>query len=96
MDHFSFFERIEVSAFISRKLNKLRRPFFTFPDKFTPSILLAKISHLGSRFGGYSAHKMLSEPKISKVLLFRTASVPKWLELGVQWYYSLVEQRTRN
>jgi len=27
-------ERIEVCAFISRKLNKLRGPFFTFPDNF--------------------------------------------------------------
>ena len=40
--HFSFFERIAVCAFISRKLNKLRGPFFTFPDNFTPSVLIAK------------------------------------------------------
>ena len=34
--HFSFFfERIEVCAFVSQKLNKQRGPFFTFPDKFT-------------------------------------------------------------
>ena len=39
---FRFFERIEVCAFISRKLNKLRGPFFTFPDNFTPSTLIAK------------------------------------------------------
>ena len=39
---FRFFERIEVCAFISRKLNKLRGPFFTFPDNFTHSILIAK------------------------------------------------------
>ena len=40
--HFSFFKRIEVCAFISRKLNKLRGPFFIFPDNFTHSILIAK------------------------------------------------------
>ena len=40
--HFSFFEHIEICAFISRKLNKLRGPFFTFPDNVTPSILIAK------------------------------------------------------
>ena len=39
---FRFFERIEVCAFISRKLNKLRGPFFIFPDNFTHSILIAK------------------------------------------------------
>jgi len=39
---FRFFERIEVCAFISRKLNKLRGPFFIFPNNFTHSILIAK------------------------------------------------------
>jgi len=39
---FRFFEHIEICAFISRKLNKLRGPFFTFPDNVTPSILIAK------------------------------------------------------
>jgi len=37
---FRFFERIKVCAFISRKLNKLRRPFFTFPNNFTLSTLI--------------------------------------------------------
>jgi len=50
--HFSVFERIKVCAFISRKLNKLRGPFFIFPDNFTPSILIAKISHLGVKVRG--------------------------------------------
>jgi len=36
---FSFFECIEVCAFISRKLNKLR---FTFPNNFSPGILITK------------------------------------------------------
>ena len=41
--HFSFFfERIEVCAFVSQKLNMRRGPFFTFPDNFTHSILIAK------------------------------------------------------
>jgi len=40
--NFSFFERMKDCAFISWKLNKLRRPFFTFPDNFTHSILIAK------------------------------------------------------
>jgi len=37
--YFSFFECIEVCAFISRKLNKLR---FTFPNNFSPGILITK------------------------------------------------------
>jgi len=49
---FPFFERIEVCAFISRKLNKLRGPFFTFRDNFTPSVLIAKKSHLGVKVRG--------------------------------------------
>jgi len=39
---FRYFERVEVCAFISRKLNKLRGPLFTFPDNVTPSILIVK------------------------------------------------------
>jgi len=59
-----FFERIEVCAFISRKLNKRRGLFFTFPDNFTSSILIAKIYPTwGSRFGGYSAPNRSQKPK---------------------------------
>ena len=36
---FRFFECTEVCAFISRKLNKLR---FTFPNNFSPGILITK------------------------------------------------------
>jgi len=39
---FRFFERIDVCPFVSRKLNKLRGPFFINLDNFFPSILIAK------------------------------------------------------
>ena len=91
---FPFFERINVCAFISRKLNKLRGPFFIFPDNFTHSILIAK-KYLtwGSRFGGYSAPKSVSEAKISKLTLFRAAPVTKRLDPEVQWWFYFVCQR---
>jgi len=77
----SFFERIEVCTFISRKLNELRGPFFTFPDNFTPSVLIAKkYPTWGSRFGGYSAPKSVSEAKISKLSLFHAAPATKRLD----------------
>jgi len=83
--HFSFFECIEVCAFISQKVNKLRRPFFTFPNNFTHSVLIAKkYPTWGSRFGGYSAPKLASEAKISKLTLFRTAPATKQLDPEVQ------------
>jgi len=92
--YFSFFERTGVCAFISRKLNKLRRPFFTVPDNFTPSILIAKkYPTWGSRFGGYSTHKSVSEAKISKLTLFHVAPATKWLDPEVQWWFYFVRQR---
>jgi len=50
-----FFERIEVCAFISRKLNKRRGLFFTFPDNFTSSILIAKIYPTWGQGSGVTA-----------------------------------------
>ena len=91
---FRFFERIEVCAFISRKLNKLRGPFFIFPDNFTHSILIAKKYFTwGSRFGGYSAPKSVSEAKISKLTLFCVAPATKRLDREVQWWFYFVRQR---
>ena len=81
---FRFFERIEVCAFVSRKLNKLRGPFFIFPDNFTHSILIAK---------KYSAPKSVSEAKISKLTLFRAAPATKRLDPEVQWWFYFVRQR---
>ena len=62
--YFSFFERIGVCAFISRKLNKLRRPFFTVPDNFTPSILIAKkIPPGGQGLGATAPTNRSQKPK---------------------------------
>ena len=53
--YFLFFERIEVCAFICRKLNKLHGPFFIFPDNFTYSILIAKNIPPGGQGSGATA-----------------------------------------
>jgi len=50
--HFSFFWAHRSCAYVSRKLNTRRGPFFTFLDNFTPSILIEKISHLGVKVRG--------------------------------------------
>ena len=77
-----------------RKLNKLRGSFFIFPDNFTHSILIAKkYPTWGSRFGGYSAPKSVSEAKISKLTLFRAAPATKRLDPEVQWWFYFVRQR---
>ena len=87
---FRFFERIEVCTFISRKLNKLRGPFFIFPDNFTHSILIAKkYPTWRSRFGGYSDPKSVSEAKIWKLTLFHAAPATKRLDSEVQWCFIL-------
>jgi len=75
--HFSFFERIEVCAFISRKLNELRGPFFTFPNNFTPSVLIAKkISHLGVKVRGLQRPQIGLRGQNSKLSLFHAALRP--------------------
>ena len=81
--YFSFFERIEVCAFISRKLNKLRGPFFTFPDNFTPSILIVKNIPPGGQGSGATAHPK-EEAKISELTLFHAAPATKRLDPEVQ------------
>ena len=87
---FRFFERIEVCAFISRKLNTRRGPFFIFPDNFTHSILIAKkYPTWGSRFVGYSDPKSVSEAKIWKLTLFHAAPATKRLDSEVQWCFIL-------
>ena len=91
---FRFFERIEVCAFISRKLNKLRGPFFIFPDNFTHSILIAKnIPPGGQGSGATGAPKSVSEAKISKLTLFRAAPATKRLDPEVHWWFYFVRQR---
>jgi len=79
---FRFLERTEVYAFIYRKLNQLRGPFFIFPNNFSPSLLIAK--NIPPEFGGYSAPKSVSELNISIFSLFRTTPATKWLDPEVQ------------
>ena len=89
-----FFERIEVCAFVSQKLNKLRGPFFTFPDNFTHSILIAKNIPPGCQGSGATAPPNRSqEAKISKLTLFRAAPATKRLDPEVQWWFCFVRQR---
>jgi len=55
---FRLLERIEVCAFISRKLNKLRGPFFIFPDTFTPSVSIA------NKYSTWGSYRGLQRPQI--------------------------------
>ena len=77
---FLVFERIEVCAFISRKLSKLRGPFFTFPDNFTPSVLIANNIPPGGQGSEAAAPPNGSQAKISKLSLFRAAPATKRLD----------------
>ena len=89
---FRFFECIEVCAFISRKLNNLHGPFFTFPDNFMPSILIAKNIPPEGQGSGATAHPK-EEAKISELTLFRAAPANKRLDPEVQWWFYFVCQR---
>ena len=71
---FRFFERIEVCAFVSRKLNMRRGPFFTFPDNFTPSILIEKISHLGVQVRGLQRPQIRLRGQNFKIVTFLSGS----------------------
>ena len=95
LDIFRFFERIAVCAFISRKLNKLRGPFVTVPDNFTPIVLIAKNIPPGGQGSGATAPtQSVSEAKISKLTLFRAAPATKRLDPEVQWwFFYFVRQR---
>ena len=72
---FRFFERIEVCAFVSRKLNMRRGPFFTFPDNFIPNILIAKkISHLRVKVRGLQRPQIGLRSQNFKIVTFLRGS----------------------
>jgi len=52
---FRLSERPKVCAFIAQKLNKLRRPFFIFPDNFCRSIRIWKNIPSGGHGSGATA-----------------------------------------
>jgi len=74
--HLSVFERMKVCAFISRKLNKLRGPFFTFPDNFTPSILIAKNIPPGVKVRGLQRPQIGLRSQNFKIVNFSCCSWP--------------------
>ena len=69
------------------------KPFFIFPDNFTPSILIAKNIPPGGQGSGATAPPNRSEAKISKLTLFRAAPATKRLDPEVQWWLYFVRQR---
>jgi len=67
-----------------------------FLHNFCRSIsILEKFPLWGSRFGGYSASKTLSEPKMSKFSLFRKATVPKRFASPAQNQFYFAPQGVR-
>ena len=92
--HFSVFWAHRSLRLHISKTKQATRAVLHIPDNFTHNILIVKISHLGSRFGGYNAPKSVSEAKISKLTLFRAAPATKRLDPEVQWWFYFVRQWT--
>ena len=68
--NFSCFERPKVCAFISQKLNKLCRPFFTFPDNFCCSIRIWKNILSGIMIRGLQCPKDVPKSQNFKIFTF--------------------------
>ena len=72
---FRLSERPKVHAFIAQKLNKLRRPFFIFPDNFCCSIRIWKNIPSGGHGSGATApQNRFQKPKFQNFALFREAT----------------------
>ena len=101
---FRLSERPKVCAFIAQKLNKLRRPFFIFPDNFCRSIRIWKNIPSGGHGSGATApQNRFQKLKFQNFALFREATEPKCFAPAAQnqFYFaphlvSLLQKKIQN